>query len=133
MSKPNDSGEKTVNELSGTIDLESTLVRAEALFRRFQRLVEAVDKKDNFPAPRLQDNSSLSGSDSAGTESKPCTSSNTADNSSAGGSSAVGKAPEQKERIITPELRGLLSRKVEVLPRKEVRKQGDGLWSREGK
>ncbi|CAK7244988.1 MAG: GTPase activating protein [Sporothrix thermara] len=45
---------KYVNELSGTMDLEATMVRAEALFRRFQRLVEAVDKQHNFPAPRLQ-------------------------------------------------------------------------------
>ncbi len=45
---------KYVNELSGTIDLESTLIRAEALFRRFQRLVEAVDKQNNFPAPRTK-------------------------------------------------------------------------------
>ncbi|CAK7267362.1 GTPase activating protein [Sporothrix epigloea] len=45
---------KYVNELSGTMDLESTLVRAESLFRRFQRLVEAVDKQHNFPAPRLR-------------------------------------------------------------------------------
>ncbi|CAK7233576.1 GTPase activating protein [Sporothrix curviconia] len=45
---------KYVNELSGTMDLESTLVRAEALFRRFQRLVEAVDKQHNFPPPRRQ-------------------------------------------------------------------------------
>jgi hypothetical protein len=43
-----------VNELSTTIDLESTLIRAEALFRRFQRTVEAIDKKSNFPAPKLR-------------------------------------------------------------------------------
>jgi hypothetical protein len=45
---------RTVNELSTTIDLESTLIRAEALFRRFQRTVEAIDKKSNFPAPALR-------------------------------------------------------------------------------
>ncbi|KAF2146152.1 uncharacterized protein K452DRAFT_283444 [Aplosporella prunicola CBS 121167] len=42
---------KYVNELSGTIELESILIRAEALFRRFQRTVEAVDRKKSFPAP----------------------------------------------------------------------------------
>ena len=42
---------KYVNELSGTIDLQSTMARAEALFRRFQRMVEAIDKKSNFPVP----------------------------------------------------------------------------------
>lgn len=43
---------KYVNELANTMDLESTLMRAEALFRKFQRLVEAIDKKQNFPPPR---------------------------------------------------------------------------------
>ncbi|PHH68161.1 hypothetical protein CDD80_211 [Ophiocordyceps camponoti-rufipedis] len=42
---------KYVNELANTMDLESTLLRAESLFRRFQRLVDAIDKRDNFPAP----------------------------------------------------------------------------------
>jgi len=42
---------KFVNELSGTIDLQSTLITAEALFNRFQRTVEAVDRKDHFPTP----------------------------------------------------------------------------------
>jgi len=37
------------------------------------------------------------------------------------------------EKVITPELRALLSRKVEVLPRKQVAKQGDGLWVHQGK
>ncbi|KAF2667220.1 RabGAP/TBC [Microthyrium microscopicum] len=42
---------KYINELSNTIDLEQTLVKAEALFLRFQRTVEAVDRKSSFPAP----------------------------------------------------------------------------------
>jgi hypothetical protein len=37
--------------LSNQIDLQSTLIRAEALFNRFQRAVEAVDRKNNFPIP----------------------------------------------------------------------------------
>lgn len=41
----------TVNELSNTIDLPSTLIRAEALYNRFQRTVEAVDRKNHFPIP----------------------------------------------------------------------------------
>lgn len=36
---------KYVNDLSNTIDLDSTRVRAEALFYRFKRLVEAADRK----------------------------------------------------------------------------------------
>ena len=42
---------KYINELSGTMELKGLLVRAEALFKRFERTVEAVDKKQNFPAP----------------------------------------------------------------------------------
>ncbi|KAI5820105.1 rab-GTPase-TBC domain-containing protein [Pyronema omphalodes] len=36
---------KYVNELSNTIDLKLTLLRAEALFKKFQRTVETVDRK----------------------------------------------------------------------------------------
>lgn len=44
----------TVNELSSTIDLIPLLSRAEALFHRFERKVETIDKKYNFPAPPLR-------------------------------------------------------------------------------
>ncbi len=37
-----------MNELSNQIDLESTLIRAEALFRRFQRTVEAIAREDGL-------------------------------------------------------------------------------------
>jgi len=40
-----------------------------------------------------------------------------------------GELEEQRPKVISPELRGLLSRKVEVLPRKVVRKEGEGLSS----
>jgi hypothetical protein len=52
---------KYVNELSNTIDLPSTLVRAEALFRRFQRSVEAIDRKDHFPTPTLRQRKQIEG------------------------------------------------------------------------
>ncbi|RFU81214.1 hypothetical protein TARUN_961 [Trichoderma arundinaceum] len=93
---------KYVNELSGTIDLESTIIRAEVLFRRFQRLVEAVDKKHNFPPPR--------------TESPGQANANAAKRPTPKGKSNTG-SPKQ-ERVITPELRKLLSRKVDFLEKK---------------
>jgi TBC1 domain family member 15 len=93
--------QSVVNELSCTMDLESTLIRAEALFRKYQRLVEAIDKKGNFPGPRTS---------TSGTPGK-----------------------NKETRVITPELRQLLSRDVEILPRKEVAKLGDGLAGRRGK
>ena len=40
-----------------------------------------------------------------------------------------GELEEQRPKVISPELRGLLSRKVEILPRKVVRKEGEGLSS----
>jgi hypothetical protein len=118
---------KYVNELSGTIDLPSTLARAEALFRRFQRMVEAIDKKSNFPTqptirqrlplppPEQKAGSSAAGASASGRES------NASDGSAAGG-----KKPEQ---IISPELRMLLSREVPRLEKKEVREHGGGIGS----
>lgn len=94
-----------VNELSGTIDLESTLIRAEALFRRFQRVVEAIDKKQNFPGPRKEGQAP-----------------EIEDN---GKGKASPKQPPKK--VITPELRKLLSRKVEILSRTTVAQKGDGM------
>jgi hypothetical protein len=40
-----------------------------------------------------------------------------------------GELEDMRPKVISPELRALLSRKVEVLPRKVVRKEGEGLSS----
>jgi hypothetical protein len=37
---------KYINDLSMTIDLDSTLIRAEVLFYRFQGTVELIDRKN---------------------------------------------------------------------------------------
>lgn len=109
---------KYINELSNTIDLESTLIRAEQLFRRFQRLIEAIDKKQNFPAPKTVKDSQSSNSASASGPSRPSPQSRNSN----------GKASEeQPKKTITPELRKLLSRNIEVLPRKVVQKKDDGI------
>jgi TBC1 domain family member 15 len=136
-----------VNELSTTIDLESTLIRAEALFRRFQRTVEAIDKKSNFPAPKLRQRTSTtptpaspstatantSGTDAVsagGTNSgSPAQSSTQAQGPDTGKGRQSGELEDQRPKVISPELRELLSRKVEVLPRKVVRREGEGLSS----
>lgn len=94
----------TVNELSGTIDLESTLIRAEVLFRRFQRLVEAVDKKHNFPPPRTES----PGEAAAAPANQP----------PAKGKANSNSGSPKPERVITPELRRLLSRKIDFLEKK---------------
>ena len=118
----------TVNELSNTIDLQSTLLRAQALFRRFQRTVEAIDKKHNFPTPTVRQrkpdtdttNARNTSSVASGTDSRPP------------GLSSTTKPDSpievvRKERIISPELRNLLSRKVEKLGKEDVANHGGGI------
>lgn len=160
-----------MNELSNNIDLESTLIRAEALFKRFQRTVDACDKKTNFPTPTLRHRSTASSSKpttptgpfkaSSATDSSPGASKPASPASGAGASSL--RAPEadakqgeptkgagkqkssmEEERpvqghrknvssgsegfkVISDELRVLLSRKVNVLSRKIVRREGEGV------
>ncbi|KAI9880168.1 MAG: GTPase activating protein [Pleopsidium flavum] len=113
---------KYVNELSNTIDLQSTLIRAEGLFRRFQRTVEAIDKKNNFPAPSVRQRNPASND----------TSSQSAGASGADVGGSVGRAVAQginadKEKVISPELRQLLSRKVIKLDKKEIVESDGGI------
>ncbi|KHN95685.1 Rab-GAP/TBC domain protein [Metarhizium album ARSEF 1941] len=114
---------KYVNELSNTMDLESTLIRAEGLFRKFQRLVEAVDKKQNFPGPRAG---------SPAQEPRPRSQAQAqaqayAQAQAQAQTSPEGREAETQQKIISHELRRLLSKKVEVLPRKTVAQRGDGM------
>ncbi|MCJ1321035.1 GTPase activating protein [Xylographa vitiligo] len=113
---------KYVNELSNTIDLESTLIRAEGLFRRFQRMVEAIDKKNNFPTPSVRQRKSIPAESS--TSSSTATGAETAN--SIGKAVAKGVGAE-KQKIISPELRQLLSRKIVTLDKKELEEHGGGV------
>lgn len=123
---------KYINELSGTIDLSSTLVRAEGLFRRFEKTVEAVDRKAHFPAPAgpivRQRRVGMSPSREGGGGAPPTSSASGAssaapESSGASTGAAVAKGigaekkeqQQQQQQVITPELRSLLSRKVIVL------------------
>lgn len=127
---------KYVNELSGTIELQETMVRAEGLFRRFERTVEAVDRKDRFPAPsnevlRQRRPDSPSSGKGLGGQERPqpgrkgkTPSQDTGVGSSSANDSRVGAAVGQgigaaKEKVISPDLRLLLSRKVIELDRLE--------------
>ncbi|KAI9709090.1 MAG: GTPase activating protein [Bogoriella megaspora] len=125
---------KYVNELSNTIDLPSTLIRAEALFRRFQRTVDAIDKRNNFPSPRLRQRKppASSPSQSSPSQSNPNGASSGADAGKQPQRQSVGDAVAQgigaeKEKVISPELRGLLSRDVEKLDQKTVQEHGGGV------
>ncbi|KAI9813829.1 MAG: GTPase activating protein [Pycnora praestabilis] len=113
---------KYINELSNTIDLQSTLMRAEALFRRFQRTVEAIDKKHNFPTPSIRQRK-VPAADTLEAES----STSGADASSSAGKAIAKGIGAEKEKVISPELRQLLSRKVVKLDKKEVVERGGGV------
>ncbi|KAK5172552.1 GTPase activating protein [Saxophila tyrrhenica] len=155
---------KYVNELSGSIDLQSTMVRAESLFLRFQRMVEAIDKKSNFPVPivrqRLPQPPSSPTTTTPGADGKPRTSSQSSSSTARqnanraviangpgprpGSSSAAASASgrdkttgdfvaqgvgAEKEKVISPELRILLSKEVPKLDKHEVREHGGGVGS----
>ena len=126
---------KYVNELSGTIELSSTLVRAEGLFRRFEKTVEAVDRKQNFPTPGGEVRLRKPGQQQAATEGKGKSPQRQAGASSSGQDAKTsadrpgskdGKKPQgqgqevKKEQIITPDLRLLLSRKLVTLEGEQV-------------
>ena len=106
-----------VNELSNTMDLTSTLLRAEALFRRFQRTVDAIDKKRNFPAPPVRQRKSVDPKAIQGslTRSERTFS---AGRETSSGNSGKGKAKveddvkKEEEKVISAELRELLSKKI---------------------
>lgn len=107
---------KYINELSNTMDLVPLLTRAESLFHRFERAVQAIDKRDNFPsAPGAQ-------------QRRPISEANSASNSGNGkqpqqntvGSSSSINAPsalqqsidKDKPKVISPELRELLRKDI---------------------
>lgn len=117
---------KYVNELSTTIDLETTLISAEALFHRFERTVQAIDKKSNFPSPKFrhrktktksQDMAITSTSMASGIDTKASTPSSstiredTTENTYEHSNTETNNTALE---IISPELRQLLSREVEI-------------------
>jgi hypothetical protein len=104
---------KYINELSTTIELSSTRVRAEALFHKFQRVVDAADRKSGFVAPgegsgemrkRRVESTCGEGSSSS------CTA------LTSGAAVNKGKDVEGRDGEIvpnvSPELRGLLNREI---------------------
>ena len=84
-----------VNELSNTIDLSNTRLRAEVLFRRFQRTVQAVDRKKS--ALGAKDKGVLSRRSTFGKDSS----------STPGAAAANDEGPE-----ISDDLRRILSREI---------------------
>ncbi|KAK9366575.1 rab-GTPase-TBC domain-containing protein [Lipomyces kononenkoae] len=96
---------KYMNELSKTMDLEETLTRAEVLFYRFQRTVEAIDRKNkepsnssSFPSTPLTPHQSMNGYIGIGLPEK-----------------TLPLKPEAGKVIISDVLRELLSKEVIVV------------------
>ncbi|KAF3922692.1 hypothetical protein ABW21_db0204553 [Orbilia brochopaga] len=99
---------KYINELSGTIELNSTLIRAEALFYKFQRTVEASDRKHGFPSP------------GTATPMVRLTHRRSTSSAASGSSAAAGKGKGAVDGPeITEPLRGLLSRDIIRVEKKE--------------
>jgi len=106
------------------MELLPILTRAESLFHRFERAVQAIDKKDNFPsaptAHQRRPGSSTSGRNSASDSDKGkspqrpiAVGSSTSVNRSSSGQSALQKALEaDKPKVISPELRELLRKDI---------------------
>lgn len=116
------------------MDLESTLVRAESLFKRFQRTVETIDKKGNFPSAPQARQRKLKAAIVAGPGpnlDQPSSSSAPADASSSGNDQGqqLSQDDDEPARVISDELRGLLSRKVEKLDKQDIAKAGGGVGS----
>ena len=116
---------RLVNELSGTMDLESTLVRAESLFRRFQRTVDTIDKKGNFPsAPQARQRkvtAAVAGPSDPSSSKADAQASGTDKGNKVGSASGSGSGNGDEAKVVSDELRALLSRKIE-----KVQKEGKG-------
>ncbi|KAJ0425304.1 rab-GTPase-TBC domain-containing protein [Aspergillus carlsbadensis] len=124
---------KYINELSNTMTLVPILTRAESLFHRFERSIQAIDKKDNFPTPGSSAQQRKPAATQSSSDSIPTTTTNSGVNGSgkgkgksperptgtstavagrpgAAGAGAGGGNPDSK--IISPELRDLFRKDV---------------------
>lgn len=111
---------KYINELSGTIELKEILIRAEGLYKRFERTVGVVDRQTALPAPNegLRNRKGKAVEDIA-------TESEIGRLQSRHGPSQGNKQQQSgaqdpdkgdKKKVITPQLRQLMERKVYWYP-----------------
>lgn len=110
------------------MDLIPILTRAESLFRRFERTVQAIDKKNNFPIPSTAHQrkpTTQTGSDNNGNGNgkgklpqRPQGTSSGVSAGPSGTGTGIGTAPSPLNadgtdtRVISPELRMLLRRDI---------------------
>lgn len=106
---------KYINELSNTIELQSTLVRAEGLFQKFEKMVQAIDKKENFPSAPAMDVRQRQGKGKEAADKTNKDPRSQGQSSSNDASHQRTESEAAKERVISPELRLLLSRNIITL------------------
>lgn len=98
------------------MDLIPILTRAESLFHRFERLVQAIDKKDNFPVPSAHQRRppvSTTGTGPATGKGKRPQRPEVASSSSIQAPPAQQSAANKdKPKVISPELRELLRKDI---------------------
>jgi hypothetical protein len=100
---------KYINELSNSMELNPLLTRAESLFRRFERTVQAIDKKNNFPSAPTTHRRKPSGTDKG--KSRAPEGSSTGISTGASGTQS-GDGEDAETKVISPELRMLLRRDI---------------------
>ncbi|KAE8354758.1 rab-GTPase-TBC domain-containing protein [Aspergillus coremiiformis] len=103
---------KYINELSNTMELVPILTRAESLFRRFERAVQAIDKKNNFPTPSTlhrKPTQSLPDTNGGPSPQRP---SNTAFSSGISSGPSAPQGDNSEPTVISPELRALFSKEI---------------------
>lgn len=91
------------------MELIPILTRAESLFRRFERTVEAIDKKNNFPAPAAHQRKQIQNSTTDKGKSPEAVASSSSVNPEL---TVPTPWKENDSRVISPELRELLSKEV---------------------
>lgn len=95
------------------MDLVPILTRAESLFRRFERSVQAIDKKDNFPdAPTAIQRRPTSSTESNKGKSPQASSVGTSSGAQASNSALQKMMDADKPKVISPELRELLRKDI---------------------
>lgn len=96
------------------MELVPILTRAESLYHRFERSVQAIDKKDNFPSAPNATQRRTSGVNSPASKGKAPQSSTvaSASGSSAGPSALQKMMDADKPKVISPELRELLRKDI---------------------
>jgi TBC1 domain family member 15 len=92
------------------IELIPILTRAESLFRRFERTVQAIDKKNNFPLPSLRQRKT--DDDAAGIDKGKSPQQAAAVSSSSSMAISSNGSGDRRDAVISPELRQLLSKEI---------------------